>query len=140
MTVEDEHVYHVGKLNLLAHNNFCANSRSDAFRQIKKDLGIPMSQQPIRVEHYKLTNSPSSGNSNMIDPNTGLPVITRIYYFNLNGREIQVQEHSIGHYHEPRSHFNVRYSTDASGDTRGPYVEGARDHYFFPGTYNPFSD
>jgi hypothetical protein len=144
MTVEAEHVYHVGKLNLLAHNNFCASSRSDAFRQAKRDAGIPVTQQPERPnDQIYLTEAPSRGSHRVTDPQTGQIIPTRAYIFtDINGNKKIILEHSFGHTGVTGSHFQVHdYDPDLpDGYDRTNHTVGTEDHYFFPGTHNPFSD
>jgi hypothetical protein len=144
MTVEDEHVYHVGNLNLLAHNNFCGVSRHDAFRQAKRDAGIPVTQQPEKPsELIFLTGSPSQGNHRIIDPQTGQIIPTRAYIFtDTNGNKKIILEHSFGHTGVTGSHFQVHdYDPNfPDGYDRTKHATGTVNHYFFPGTHNPFSE
>jgi hypothetical protein len=145
MTVEDEHVYHVGYLNLLAHNNWCGVSRRDAFRQAKQDAGIPMNQQPEMIPELTLTEAPSRGGHKIIDPQTGQIIPTRAYLFtDTNGNKKILLEHSFGHTGVTGSHFQVHdYDLHIPGPghyDRTKRATGTADHYFFPGTYNPFSE
>ena len=53
--VEDYHTYYVGSLRILVHNK-CAldakyySTRRSAFRDAKRDAGIPVSSQPTAVQ------------------------------------------------------------------------------------------
>jgi len=102
-------------------------SRQDAFRQAKRDAGIPMSQEPYRVLRPNLED----GYDNRIIDKNGIPVTFREYYYvNSDGTHVAIQEHSLGHQKatpnrgvEP--HFNVRpidnLNTGSFPGTHGHY-------------------
>ncbi|WP_413227033.1 RHS repeat-associated core domain-containing protein [Dickeya parazeae] len=109
-------------------------SRRDAFRQAKRDAGIPMGQQPRSVTRPDLLD----GNGNVMLDKNGLPIKTRQYEFlNNKGEKIFIQEHSLGHtkatpLHGADPHFNVRPSDPITGvalDTKTP--PGVHGHYNF---------
>lgn len=66
--VEDFHTYYVGSTSVLVHN-VCSvpknqvtyNTRKQAFKAAKRDIGIPTSQQPISV-------GPNIGNIGELNP------------------------------------------------------------------------
>nr|WP_034947363.1 HNH/endonuclease VII fold putative polymorphic toxin [Gilliamella apicola] len=105
-------------------------SRRDAFRQAKRDAGIPMSQQPIRVYSTKLED----GYGNKIIGKNGRPIDTRNYEFKGKNNEIiTIQEHSLGHTkatpgHGAEPHFNVRPIDNLNTG----HVEDTHGHYNFP--------
>ncbi|MFJ7888349.1 HNH/endonuclease VII fold putative polymorphic toxin [Lysinibacillus xylanilyticus] len=104
-------------------------SRRDAFRQAKRDAGVPMNQQPKQVSRTPLLD----GNGNKIMQN-GQPVQTRQYHFtDTDGNLRVIQEHSLGHTkatpgHGLEPHFNVRppdnLNTGSVGGTHGHYNFG----------------
>ncbi|EOC3062595.1 RHS repeat-associated core domain-containing protein [Cronobacter dublinensis] len=106
-------------------------SRNAAFRAAKRDAGIPMSQQPSKVEHVPLTDR--SGKSFLGEDH--LPINTREYTFTRpNGESIVIEDHSAGHIYGPPGtpgnhgpHINVR----PISDTRNGTVLGTLEHYPF---------
>ncbi|MGL6019745.1 MAG: RHS repeat-associated core domain-containing protein [Gibbsiella quercinecans] len=110
-------------------------SRRDAFRQAKRDAGIPMSQQPKSITRPDLLD----GNGNVMLNKSGLPIKTRQYEFiNNKGEKVFMQEHSLGHtkatpLHGADPHFNIRPADPVTGvalDTKTPL--GVHGHYNFP--------
>ena len=104
-------------------------SRKQAFNQIKKDLDIPSSQQPISQKMIPLTDA----NGNRILDANKQPIMSRELTYEVNGKKIVIQDHSAGHDfgeggigNQP-SHFNVR----PADNTRTGKVEGTQDHYYF---------
>ena len=106
-------------------------SRNEAFRAAKRDVGIPMNQQPLKVELVPLTER----NGKLLLGDDHLPVKTREYTFsNLGGGSIVIQDHSPGHIYGPPGtpgnqgpHINVR----PANDTRNGTIPGTLEHYFF---------
>lgn len=105
-------------------------SRRDAFRQAKRDAGIPMNQHPSKIDKVDL----GDGYGNRVIGDNGLPVQTREYHFKNNkGESIIIQEHSHGHTkattgHGADPHFNVRpYDNPSTGN-----VSNTHGHYNFP--------
>ena len=76
----------------IPNKNF--SSRKQALRAIKRDLGIPMSEKPIKVtKDVPLTTR--QGKQIMKDGN---PVMTREYHYRTpKGETVVIQEHSHGH-------------------------------------------
>ncbi|WP_422399004.1 RHS repeat-associated core domain-containing protein [Xenorhabdus griffiniae] len=110
-------------------------SRRDAFRQAKRDAGIPNSQKPFEISRVDL----GDGYGGVVRNPNGTPVTTRQYHFkDQKGNTIIIQEHSRGHakatpLHGAEPHFNVRPIDKISGkilDTGS--VEGTHGHYNFP--------
>ncbi|ENA0609664.1 RHS domain-containing protein [Enterobacter bugandensis] len=104
-------------------------SRRDAFRQAKRDAGIPMSQQPKSITRPNLLDS--SGNKKL--NNIGQPIKTRQYELTNNeGKSVFIQEHSLGHAkatsrHGADPHFNVRPPENVNTGN----VPGTHGHYNF---------
>jgi hypothetical protein len=105
-------------------------SRSSAFREAKRDLGIPMGQQAEVVRRVPLTDQ---AGRRILDAG-GRPVMTREYVFTrADGSKVIVQEHSAGHRFgqggvgDQGPHFNVR----PFEDPRGGRVPGTQEHYPF---------
>jgi RHS repeat-associated protein len=98
-------------------------SRSDAFRQAKRDADVPMSQQPRVITRPELTE-----NGQTIMRN-GRPVLTRQYEFrNTSGEPVFIQDHSWGHTIDGRGpHFNVR----PLDNLRTGHFDGTHGHYNF---------
>ncbi len=103
-------------------------SRSGAFKQAKRDAGIPMGNQPSSVERIKMTDR--NGKTILDDSNN--PIYSREYNFkNNNGDNIVIQDHSAGHdfggVGDQGSHFNVR----PAENTRTGKVPNTESHYDF---------
>ncbi|TXC80123.1 RHS repeat-associated core domain-containing protein [Paraburkholderia azotifigens] len=106
-------------------------SRNAAFKAAKRDAGIPMRQQPNRVDLVNLTDR--SG-KNILGENYQ-PIKTREYTFNReDGSQIVIQDHWPGHSYGPAGtsgnqgpHINVR----PIEDTRNGTVPGTLEHYPF---------
>ena len=93
--VADFHTYFVGKADVLVHNT-CGpkhkkvfKTRKQAFREAKRDLGIPRNQQPTRVT--RAINK------------QGKRIPGRDYYF--SGNKV-IRNHTAGHFNFGR-HFNA---------------------------------
>ncbi|NUU69217.1 type IV secretion protein Rhs, partial [Enterobacteriaceae bacterium BIT-l23] len=104
-------------------------SRRDAFRQAKRDAGIPMRQQPSAITRPDLLD----GSGKKILDDKGLPVKTRQYEFtDENGKTVFIQEHSLGHAkatigHGFEPHFNIRPPENINTGS----VPGTHGHYNF---------
>jgi hypothetical protein len=117
LTVQGVHTFHVaaGDLDVLNHNcdpsSKTLPSRNAAFREAKRDLGIPNSQQPESLRKEPMADR--SGRRVLNDK--GIPVETREYSFTgSNGDRVIIQDHSAGHSFggggvgDQGPHFNVR--------------------------------
>ncbi|MBJ8433001.1 RHS domain-containing protein [Acinetobacter pittii] len=108
----------------------CSKYRRASLRDIRKKLGIPMSQQPIRQKMVPLTDK----NGKRILNQNNMPIMTRELTYNVKGKEIVIQDHSAGHDfgeadgkdNQP-SHHNVR----PAEKTRTGTVDGMDDHFYF---------
>ena len=102
--------------------------RKGAFRQAKRDAGIPVGQQPIKVRKVPMRSAAHEGGS-VIKNSKGKIIQTREYIFiNKNGKKIVIQDHSAGHKKGNQGpHFNVR----PYGNTRTGKVAGTKSHYPF---------
>ncbi|AVF33730.1 hypothetical protein BV494_01775 [Rahnella sikkimica] len=106
-------------------------SRNEAFRAAKRDAGVPMGQQPSKVDMVNLTDR----NGHNILGEDYKPIKTREYTFTRPGKEdIIIQDHSPGHIYGPDgtpgnqgSHINVR----PKSDTRNGQIDGTLEHYPF---------
>ncbi|GID25665.1 HNH/endonuclease VII fold putative polymorphic toxin [Paractinoplanes brasiliensis] len=103
-------------------------SRSAAFRDAKRDLKIPMSKVPDKVERVPMTDK--FGNP-VLDANKQR-VMTREYHFTRDdGSKVVIQDHSAGHQFgeggvgDQGRHLNVR----PGDNTRTGKVEGTAQHY-----------
>ncbi|WP_265434849.1 HNH/endonuclease VII fold putative polymorphic toxin, partial [Aeromonas salmonicida] len=114
--------------------SYDGKSRRDAFRQAKRDAGIPMSQQPKSITRPDLED----GYGNKVLGADGMPVKTRQYEFlNTKGESVFIQEHSLGHskatpQHGLEPHFNVRPADPVTGlaiDNKTP--SNVHGHYNF---------
>jgi len=102
------------------------SSRRDAFREAKRDAGIPMIQQPKSITRPDLLD-----NGNKVLDSNGQPIKTRQYEFsNSEGESVFIQEHSLGHSkatsgHGAEPHFNIRppenLNTGSMSGTHGHY-------------------
>ncbi|EJN6958654.1 RHS domain-containing protein [Photobacterium damselae] len=111
-------------------------SRREAFRQAKKDAGIPMSSQANKVKNVDLTDA----NGNPILDSSYNVISTREYHFeSIYNEKVVIQEHSLGHSDYPNSassrpHFNVReydMETDSGHRNRTLSRENVALHYVF---------
>jgi hypothetical protein len=126
--VADNHDYFVGKKGVLVHNADYSDAevgRHGAFREAKRDAGIPMPQQPDSISRVQMTDM----NGKAVLGSDGRPITTREYSFTRkDGTQIIIQDHSAGHSNFGEGpHFNVR----PTSDTRHGTVSGARKHYRF---------
>lgn len=107
--------------------------RHGAFRQAKRDAGIPSHQHPEVVEHVPMTDR----RGNPIQDKNGADIITREYHYSRPGQEsVIIQEHSAGHSFgqggvgDQGAHFNIRPAQPLVKRRTG-HVEGTKDHYPF---------
>ncbi|MDO2435744.1 RHS repeat-associated core domain-containing protein [Aeromonas veronii] len=106
-----------------------AETRREAFRQAKRDAGIPMAQQPVNITRPELLD----GNGRVIMGANNQPITTRQYEFiNAKGESIFIQEHSLGHAkatprHGLEPHFNIRPSDNLNTGS----VLGTHGYYNF---------
>ncbi|MFJ4344801.1 RHS repeat-associated core domain-containing protein [Pseudomonas sp. NPDC089401] len=109
-------------------------SRRDAFRQAKRDAGVPGNQQPFELSRTVLR----SGISGKVRDSNGVPIETRQYHFtNTDGSVVVLQEHSLGHAkampkHGAEPHFNVRPVDEKGNVIENGSVPGTHGHYNFP--------
>ena len=113
--------------------SYQGSSRRDAFRQAKRDAGIPNNQQPFKRTKVDLTEKVNGIPQKKYD-NKGMPIQVRQTHFkNAKGKEIIIQEHSLGHTKatpgDPaaKPHFNVRPSSNPETGS----VKGTHGHYNF---------
>ncbi|WP_394845130.1 hypothetical protein LZC95_49765 [Pendulispora brunnea] len=137
LEVGREHAYRVLDSRIWSHNNDCPGinpsdlpSRSGAFNQAKKDLGLPRAQQPDAVKRIPMTDR----DGNRILNASKQPIMTREYtYTRPDGSKVVIQDHSAGHQFgeggvgDQGAHFNVR----PIENTRTGHVPGTLDHYLF---------
>ena len=130
LTVDEAHTYFVGQSELWVHNACRGDvGRSEAFRDAKRDLRVPVNAQPEEVRHVPMTNN---GRPVLNDRNER--VMTREYvYRREDGSRVVIQDHSAGHQFgeggvgDQGPHFNVR----PAENTRTGHVSGTQDHYEF---------
>ncbi|PIT13092.1 hypothetical protein BGI32_09600 [Snodgrassella alvi] len=121
----------------LASCNSKHPSRRAAFRQIKREAGIPMHQHPLKMVKIELTDR----NGHKILDSNHKPIKTREYHYRTpDGSVLVVQDHSAGHIFGPPGtkgnqgpHFNPRpvNPDDGNGSRTKPFP-GLHDHYEFP--------
>ncbi|MFF4716763.1 HNH/endonuclease VII fold putative polymorphic toxin, partial [Streptomyces eurythermus] len=105
-----------------------SSSRNAAFREAKRDLGIPMSQQPEQIRIVPMTDRTGQ---QVMDASHN-PVMTREYvYKRSDGNRVIIQDHAYGHYYgeggvgDQGPHFNVRpWENPRTGK-----VPGTAQHY-----------
>ncbi len=109
-------------------------SRRDAFRQAKRDAGIPISQQP-EISRVKL----GDGYGGYVRNANGTPIEVRQYHFtNADEVPVVIQEHSLGHIkatplHGAEPHFNIRPVDPVAGNVLDTgSIPGTHGHYNFP--------
>ncbi|MFT4446365.1 T7SS effector LXG polymorphic toxin [Bacillus subtilis] len=103
-------------------------SRKGAFKEAKRDAGIPRAQQPESINRVEMRTAPHEGGRVIKDKN-GKIIRTREYTFTNNkGEKIIIQDHSAGHEKGGQGpHFNVR----PIDNTRTGKVPGTKEHYPF---------
>lgn len=113
---------------------YWGDSRRDAFREAKKDARIPLSQHPDKISRVPLDD----GYGNKILNKDGNIIEVRQYHYkNIDGNEIVIQEHSLGHTkatagHGKEPHFNVRKVDENTGEVLNTSsVSGTHGHYNF---------
>ena len=111
-------------------HNRCTPARRAAWRQAKRDAGVPNSAHPEAVRRVPMTDS---AGKRILD-DSGQPVMTREYVFNRgDGSKIVIQDHAAGHRFgqggvgDQGAHFNVR----PFENTRTGKVPGTDPHYPF---------
>ncbi|MBP2337383.1 RHS repeat-associated protein [Saccharothrix coeruleofusca] len=137
ITVDSVHTYYVvlGATSALVHN--CAASapthktlpsRNAAFREAKRDLGIPMGRQPVEVNKVPMTDR----NGSQVMDGNGRRVMTREYTFEQDGGNLVIiQDHSYGHRFgeggvgDQGAHLNVR----PHENPRTGKIPGTAQHY-----------
>ncbi len=103
--VENFHTYFVSNLGIWTHNeDFCGLSRNEAYRKAKRDAGIPMSTQPVKIGHVWDTER------------------RNVFEFDVNGTKKYVVQHLWSNQGQD-AHFHVAEPNKA-GQT--PWVKGAR--------------
>ncbi|MGW1803453.1 HNH/endonuclease VII fold putative polymorphic toxin [Streptomyces sp. NPDC002078] len=106
-------------------------TRNASFRQAKRDLGIPMGQEPDEIRRVPMTDRTGQ---QVMDASHN-PVMTREYVFTRSdGSKVIIQDHGYGHYYgeggvgDQGSHFNVRpWENPRTGK-----VPGTAQHYEYP--------
>jgi hypothetical protein len=105
--------------------------RRGAFRQAKREAGIPSHQHPDAVEHLPMTDRWG----NRITDQNGNDILTREYHYSRPGKDpVIIQEHSAGHSFgqggvgDQGPHFNVRPAAPLEKRRTGR-VEGTQEHY-----------
>ncbi|HZZ80442.1 MAG TPA: RHS repeat-associated core domain-containing protein [Gemmataceae bacterium] len=107
----------------------CSKFRRASLRDIRRQLGIPMSQQPISQKMVPLTDSTGA----RILGDDKQPIMTRELTYRVNGNNVIIQDHSAGHFFgeegvgDQPSHHNVR----PEDRPRTGSVDGMSDHYYF---------
>ncbi|TQL37881.1 HNH/endonuclease VII fold putative polymorphic toxin [Salinispora arenicola] len=136
LTIKDLHTYYVlaGDIPVLVSNANCVPhtkwfpTRGAAFREAKRDLGIPNSQVHDELRITPMTNAQGK---QIMNPD-GTPVNTREYIFTRgDGSQVIIQDHSAGHYFneggvgDQGPHINVR----PIDKPRNGKVPGTAQHY-----------
>ena len=104
--------------------------RRGTTRQIKRELNIPMTQHPSSQRMVPMTDK----NGKAIFDQNHRPIMTRELTYQVDGKDIVIQDHSAGHQYGEKDgngdqpcHLNVR----PAENTRNGKVEGMKDHYYF---------
>ncbi|POB48184.1 HNH/endonuclease VII fold putative polymorphic toxin [Vibrio vulnificus] len=114
-----------------------AKSRKEAFREAKRDAGVPNNQKPV-LDKVDLTDHDEFGNKFVVRDEKGLAIKTRQYHYtNIHGEKVVIQEHSLGHgksapRHGDAPHFNVRQVDKVTGEVLNTSsFPGTHGHYNF---------
>ena len=119
----------IDPLGLVRCSCDCSQFRRASLRDIRRQLGIPMSQQPISQKMVPLTDSAGA----RILGDDKQPIMTRELTYQVNGKNVIIQDHSAGHFFgeggvgDQPSHHNVR----PEDRPRTGAVDGMSDHYYF---------
>jgi RHS repeat-associated protein len=129
---KNQHAYTSNPLNWLDPLGLSpctpGTSRREAFRQAKRDAGVPNSAVPS-VSRTPMTDK---WGDPVLDANKQR-IMTREYtYTRPDGSKVMIQDHAAGHHYpggvgNQGPHFNVR----PIENTRTGHVPGTRDHYPF---------
>lgn len=108
-------------------------SRKGAFKEAKRDAGIPKSQQPDKIDGKQSVKVPMTDKfGKTILGEDGKPINTREYHYTKqDGTKVVIQDHSAGHGQfggeAAKPHFNVR----PEENTRTGKLPDTKDHYPF---------
>jgi RHS repeat-associated protein len=137
--VDDVIVDQADDIGLMLYNQGMDNpiSRKQALSEIKSDLGINKSQNPLEQKMVPLLDE---NKKRILNANNSFVETRELTYsvqgkFDVQGNPIDkvvIQDHSYGHYYDSGignqpSHFNVRPPTN----TKNGAVQGMNDHYYF---------
>jgi hypothetical protein len=112
-------------------------SRHAAFGEARRAAGIPGSAVPLVTDEHLYDGNRSK--PQFLYDKDGKPLMGRVYTYDVNGRAVVIQEHSVGHMQkdangkwvmQERGHFNVR---DANGNT----LPGTKAQYEFKWRVDP---
>ena len=117
-------------------------SRRAAFQDAKRDARIPMSAEPMEVNHVALTKigEHGVGKQNVLDRDGNMVYTREYHYKNIDNERVIIQEHSYGHEDFPsdhashKPHFNVREYDPETGNadrTRTFHLQSISNHYVF---------
>jgi HNH/Endo VII superfamily nuclease toxins len=105
--------------------------RSGAFREAKRDSGIPMNQQPDEVQYKLMTDR---NRNPIVDQNKQMVWFREYHFTRPDGSKIAIQEHTTGDIaiKQYGPHFNVRQANEKGEVLRdASSVPGTKDHYSF---------
>jgi hypothetical protein len=114
-------------------------SRHAAFADARRAAGIPGSAVPSMLDPQAHLYDGNRANPRYLFDKDGKPLLGRVYSYDVNGRAVVIQEHSVGHMQknaegkwimQEKGHFNVR---DANGNT----LPGTKPHYEFKWRVDP---
>jgi len=103
--------------------------RNASLNEIKRQLGIIRSQHPISQKMVPLTDR----DGNRILNDMKQPIMTRELTYEVNGKIVIIQDHSVGHKFgeggigDQPPHYNVR----PPENIRTGKVKGMEEHYYF---------
>ncbi|MFY0521533.1 HNH/endonuclease VII fold putative polymorphic toxin [Lysinibacillus sp. UGB7] len=102
--------------------------RNGAFKEAKRDAGIPRAQQPEKIESVPMRSAEYEG-GHVLKDSKGNVIMTREYHYtNNSGEKLIIQDHSAGHTKGGQGpHFNVR----PADKPRTGKKEGTKEHYPF---------
>jgi RHS repeat-associated protein len=117
-------------------------SRRAAFQDAKRDARIPMSAEPMEVNHVALTKigEHGVGKQNVLDADGNIVYTREYHYKNIDNERVVIQEHSYGHEDFPsdhashKPHFNVREYDPETGNAdrnRTFHLKSVSTHYVF---------
>ena len=104
-------------------------SRHAAYRDAKRDAGVPMSEQPSRVRSVKMSDS---GDHAILDDDGCVIMTTESHFTGPGHKPVVIQNHAAGHVFPDGGVEGPHYNVRPPNQLRTGKVRGTSGHYGFP--------